>query len=133
MRSLILVCTVAFGCTHAPADRGSTLVFKHQPLWGDPAPFRALLDAFRRENPGLTLRTETLPNGSDIAREMFVTALEGGADDFDVFPIDVVWAPEFARAGWLADLSEGFPAAELSREFLPGPVAAVTANGKTWA
>src|SRR5437763_7296883 len=133
MRSLILVCTVAFGCTHAPADRGSTLVFKHQPLWGDPAPFRALLDAFRRENPGLTLRTETLPNGSDIAREMFVTALEGGADDFDVFPIDVIWAPEFARAGWLADLSDAFPPRRLREEFLAGPIEAVALEGRIYA
>ena len=133
MRMLLLAYAVACACTRAEPDRKLTLVFKHQPLWGDPAPFRALLDEFRRDHPGLVLRTETLPNGSDIAREMFVTALEGGADDFDVFPIDVVWAPEFARAGWLADLSEHFPATALSREFLPGPVAAVTSGGKTWA
>jgi len=60
------------------------------------------------------LRTETLPNASDLAREMFVTALEGGADDFDVFAIDVIWAPEFARAGWLADLSAEFPDLKLA-------------------
>lgn len=108
-------------------------MLKHQPLWGDPAPFHALLDEFRRENPDLSLRSETLPNGSDIAREMFVTALEGGSSDFDVFPIDVVWAPEFARAGWLADLSGAFPPERLREQFLPGPVAAVTAGGRTYA
>src|SRR3954454_7997057 len=55
---------------------------------------------------------------------MFLTALEGGADEFDVFPIDVVWAPEFARAGWLADLSAAFPPAQLLRRFLPRAVPA---------
>jgi multiple sugar transport system substrate-binding protein len=131
MRWCMAVCALALGCSR-PADRGA-LVLKHQPLWGDPAPFHALLDEFRRENPEVALRTETLPNGSDIAREMFVTALEGGASDFDVFPIDVVWAPEFARAGWLADLSASFPPERLRQEFLPGPVAAVTALGRTYA
>jgi len=100
---------------------------------GDPAPFRAFLDRFRRENPDVLLRTETLPNASDVAREMFVTALEGGADDFDVFAIDVVWAPEFARAGWLADLSDAFPPARLRQEFLPGPAEAVTLEGRVHA
>jgi len=51
-------------------------LLKHQPLWGDPGPFHAFLDRFRRENPDVLLRTETLPNASDVAREMFVTALE---------------------------------------------------------
>jgi trehalose/maltose transport system substrate-binding protein len=131
MRWLIL-CAVTLGCSR-PAAPGAEIVLKHQPLWGDPAPFHALLDEFRRANPGVALRTETLPNGSDIAREMLVTALEGGASDFDVFPIDVVWAPEFARAGWLADLSSDFPPARLRDEYLPGPVAAVTSEGRTHA
>jgi multiple sugar transport system substrate-binding protein len=109
------------------------VVLKHQPLWGDPAPFHAFLDRFRRENADVLLRTETLPNTSDVAREMFLTALEGGADDFDVFAIDVVWAPEFARAGWLADLSGAFPPERLRGEFLPHAVEAVMQEGRLYA
>jgi multiple sugar transport system substrate-binding protein len=110
-----------------------TVVFRHQPLWGDPAPFHSFLDRFRRENPDVQLRTETLPNASDVAREMFLTALEGGADDFDVFAIDVVWAPEFARAGWLADLTEAFPPATLREQYLGSAVEAVTLEGRIYA
>ena len=131
---LLLVCaSCSRGAPQAPAASALPLVLKHQPLWGDPAPFHAFLDRFRRENPDVLLRTETLPNGSDVAREMFVTALEGGADDFDVFAIDVVWAPEFARAGWLADLSDAFPRSRLEAELLPGPVEAVTLEGRVYA
>jgi len=108
-------------------------VLKHQPLWGDAAPFHAFLDRFRRENPDIQLRTETLPNASDVAREMFLTALEGGADDFDVFAIDVVWAPQFARAGWLADLTAAFPAEQLAKDFLPHAVEAVALEGRVYA
>jgi multiple sugar transport system substrate-binding protein len=136
VRSLLICLLFTAACSRAARESNGgpvPLVLKHQPLWGDPAPFHAFLDRFRRENPEIRLRTDTLPNGSDIAREMFVTALEGGADDFDVFAIDVVWAPEFARAGWLADLSDAFPPARLRDEFLPGPVEAVTLGGRVYA
>ena len=132
----ILLCAA---CSRRSSPQGPppgspvTIVLKHQPLWGDPAPFHAFLDRFRRENPGIQLRTETLPNASDVAREMFLTALEGGADDFDVFAIDVVWAPQFARAGWLADLSTAFPAARLRQDYLPHAVEAVTLEGRVYA
>ncbi|HEY5676937.1 MAG TPA: extracellular solute-binding protein, partial [Myxococcales bacterium] len=135
MRALAVLIGVCLACSRAQAPAGGpvTVVFRHQPLWADPAAFRAFLDRFHRENPDVQVRAETLPNGSDIAREMFVAALEGGADDFDVFAIDVIWAPEFARAGWLADLSQAFPAEQLSREFLPAAAQAATLEGRTFA
>src|SRR5437868_9290489 len=136
MRAALALSLLSAACARSapPEAAGAvTVVLKHQPLWGDPAPFHAFLDRFRQENPDVRVRTETLPNASDIAREMFLTALEGGAADFDVFAIDVVWAPEFARAGWLADLSEAFPAARLRGEFLPHAVDAVTLNGRVYA
>lgn len=108
----------------------------HQPLWGDPAPFEALLDDFRRAHPEVTLRTQLLPNDSDVAHQYFLTSLEGGTANFDVLIADVVWVPEFARAGWIADLSTDFPPEDLARDFLPGAaasVASVTLEGKTWA
>ena len=108
------------------------LVLKMQPLWGDPAPFRSLLAEFEKTH-GVTVVPEYLPNASDLAHQFYLTALEGGSRDFDVMVVDVVWAPEFARAGWAADLSQHFPPEELSRDFLPGPVEAVLYEGKTWA
>ena len=136
MRGVYALVLLCISCSRGPAPAPSgpvTIVLRHQPLWGDPAAFRDFLDRFRRENPDVVLRTQTLPNASDVAREMFLTALEGGADDFDVFAIDVVWAPEFARAGWLADLSQAFPAARLREEFLPRAVDAVMLEGRVYA
>ncbi|HYO74457.1 MAG TPA: ABC transporter substrate-binding protein [Archangium sp.] len=100
------------------------LVFKYQPL-GDPVAFRELLADFERKNPDVALTTEALPNSSDVAHQFFLTSLEGGADDFDVLVVDVVWVPEFARAGWIADISGAFPPEVLRRDFLSGPVEAV--------
>ncbi|HET9752952.1 MAG TPA: ABC transporter substrate-binding protein [Myxococcales bacterium] len=135
MRALWVLLLLCPACSRAQSPEGGPvkLVFRHQPLWADPAAFRSFLGSFERENPGVEVRPETLPNGSDIAREMFVAALEGGADDFDVFAIDVIWAPEFARAGWLADLSGAFPPQQLSREFLPAAAQAATLEGRTFA
>lgn len=109
------------------------LVVKHQPLWGGPGPFRELLAAFERANPGVQVVSELIPNASDVAHQYFLTALEGGATDFDVFVVDVVWVPEFARAGWVADLSADFPPERVREEFLAGPVEAVVLEGRTWA
>jgi multiple sugar transport system substrate-binding protein len=129
---------VAAGCRRSEegpreAAGRTRLVFKYQPLWGPPEPFRELLARFERENPGVELVTEALPNASDLAHQFFLTSLEGGADDFDVLVADVVWVPEFARAGWIADLSEYFPPERLRADFFPGPVEAVVVDGKTYA
>lgn len=107
-------------------------MFVHQPLWGDPTQFDALLDEFRRAHPELALETQLLPNDADVSHQYFLTALEGHAE-LDVLVADVVWVPEFARAGWIADLSADFPKEELAKDFVPSAVSAVTLEGKTWA
>lgn len=133
-----LAALLVHGCQRSPGsgrgDEGVTrLVLKYQPLWGPPEPFRELLARFERENPGVTLVTEALPNSSDLAHQFFLTALGGGAGDFDVLIADVVWVPEFARAGWIADVSEAFPPERVRAEFLPGPVEAAVLEGRTYA
>ncbi|MGZ3459216.1 MAG: extracellular solute-binding protein, partial [Archangium sp.] len=123
------------GCRRQEGPAGAPgklrLVFKYQPL-GDPEAFRELLADFERKNPDISLTTEALPNASDVAHQFFLTALEGGAEDFDVLVVDVVWVPEFARAGWIADLSDAFPPERMREDFLPGPVEAVVVGGRTY-
>ncbi|MDP2270414.1 MAG: ABC transporter substrate-binding protein [Archangium sp.] len=137
MRALLtLAMIVCFGCARPPTPLPTAavrLVFVHQPLWGDPAAFNALLDTFRREHPHIELVTQLLPNDSDVSHQYFLTSLEGQGADFDVLVADVVWVPEFARAGWISDLSADFPQTELAEDFLPAAISAVTWEGKTWA
>lgn len=118
----------------ASDETGRTrLVFVHQPLWGDPAAFDALLAEFERAHPDIALERQLLPNASDLAHQYFVTALEGGGADLDVLVADVVWVPEFARAGWLTDLSAAFPESKLREDFLPAPIDAVLLDGRAYA
>jgi multiple sugar transport system substrate-binding protein len=115
-----------------PEDDGR-LVFAHQPLWGDAAPFDALLDGFRASHPGLALVTQTVPNASDLLHQLLLTSLEGGSTDVDLMILDVVWVAEFARAGWIADLSDALPPSTVRRDLLPGAADAVIVEGRTWA
>src|SRR6266508_894522 len=107
------------------------LVLKYQPL-GEQETLRKSLDVFGRLH-GVEVVTEALPNASDLAHQFFLTALEGGARDFDVFIVDIVWIREFARAGWLLDLSDAFAPSAIRRDFLSGVAEAVIVAEKTFA
>jgi multiple sugar transport system substrate-binding protein len=118
----------------ASGPAGATrLVVRYQPLGPDPGPLRALVEGFERENPGIAVELQPIPNASDLAHQLLVTALGAGAEDLDVFVLDVVWVAELARAGWLADLSDLFPPARIRGEFLAGPAEAVVRDGRTRA
>jgi len=132
--ALLAAAFFVFACAdRAPAPVRPRLVLRYAPLWGPPQPFRDLLARFERANPGIELVAEPIPNQSDLAHEILVTALEGGASDLDVLVIDVIWVAEFARAGWIADLSAGFAPAHLRQEMVAGAADAVVVGGRTYA
>src|SRR5579859_3608542 len=113
------------------ADDGR-VVLKYQPLGGG-AGFERLLRSFEATHPGTRVVAEALPNSSDLAHQFFFTALEGESKDFDLFVVDTVWVAEFARAGWLADLSTAVPPEKVRGEFLPAAADAVIVGDKTFA
>jgi multiple sugar transport system substrate-binding protein len=116
-----------------PAERASRLVLRYQPLGADPAPLRELVASFERAHPGTRVELQPIPNASDLAHQLLVTALGARSRDLDAFVLDVVWVAEFARAGWLADLSAVLPPARVREEFLAGPAEAAVRDGRTRA
>ncbi|MGQ0508794.1 MAG: ABC transporter substrate-binding protein [Myxococcaceae bacterium] len=122
---LLLALVLLQGCRSG--ERKLELVFVHQPL-GEPTAFKKLLSEFPE---GVT--TQVLPASSDVAHQYFLTALEGGAADLDVFVIDVVWVAEFAKARWIEDLSDVFPPERVKSEFFTSVAQAVTYEGKVYA
>ena len=124
------------GCPRAEKTRKAggpvTVVFKHGKIAGDPKPFRELLDRFERENPGVSVRDETLPASTDEQHQFYAINLDSHSADFDVLSLDVIWVPEFARAGWLRDVSRLLSEGEQDA-FFPGPVQAVTHRGRLYA
>jgi trehalose/maltose transport system substrate-binding protein len=134
---LILSLLLVFAC-NTPSREGlqhpgtATLVFKHGKIAGDPAQFRKLLDRFEQENPGVTIQDETLPASTDEQHQFYAINLEGRSADFDVLSLDVIWVQEFARAGWLRDVSSLLAPGE-EGAFFPGPVRAVTFDHRLYA
>lgn len=131
---VLLLAVAAAACTGptSSSEAAPTLVLKHSKLFGDPTAFEQLLAKFESEHRGVHVRAETLPATSDEQHLFYATNLAGGAADFDVFALDVIWVAEFARAGWLRDLSHLLPDEEHG-EFFAGPLEAVTWNGRVYA
>jgi multiple sugar transport system substrate-binding protein len=68
---------------------------------------------FETENPDIRVREVVLPSSTDEMHQFFVINQGAGSAEFDVLDLDVIWVPEFARAGWLEDLTPHIGAPEL--------------------
>ena len=68
------------------------------------------------------MKDEALPASTDEQHQFYAVNLESGSTDFDVFSLDVIWVPEFARAGWIRDVSHLLAPGETDA-FFPGPLA----------
>lgn len=115
-----------------PGSAAVTLVFKHARILGPVDPIPALLREFEGRYPGVRVQSEVLPWNADEQHQFYVVNLEGGRPGFDVFMLDVIWVPEFARAGWLLDLSPHVDPTALEA-FFPSTVAAARLEGRLWA
>jgi multiple sugar transport system substrate-binding protein len=113
------------------AEGEMKLVFTHFKV-PSPEVLSGLIEAFERQNPGVKVVEEVLPASTDQQHQYYATALEGRSAAFDVFALDVIWIQEFARAGWLLDLTPRLGAKRLAG-FLPGPVEAATYQDQIYA
>jgi multiple sugar transport system substrate-binding protein len=120
-------------CGLPPRDAGAavTIVFKHakHPRY---EVLGELIREFEAQNPGIQVREEILPATTDEQHQFYVINLAGGAGDFDVIDMDVIWVPEFARAGWLVDLTASIPREELT-PLHPAALEADWFEGKLYA
>jgi len=96
----------------------------------DPLP--GLLREFERRHGGVRVTSEALPWTADVQHQFYVINLEGRSAGFDVLMLDVIWVAEFARAGWLLDLSTRWLPAD-RREHAPATVEAAALDGRVWA
>ncbi len=132
---ILLWVATTLGCTQTGegTDRVPTvLVFKHGKLSGDGRVLSDLLRDFEQRHPGILVREELLPADSDRQHQYYAMNLDGGKAPFDLLGIDMIWAPEFAKAGWIAPLDEVLTPAE-REEFFPGPIEAATFQGRLYA
>jgi len=88
----------------------------------------ALSEAFT-EQTGATLDVQVQP--WDGAHDKFVTAMAGGTGP-DVAEVGTTWAPEFAAAGGIDDLTDDIEAAGLADGLVEGLVEAGTLEGRMY-
>jgi trehalose/maltose transport system substrate-binding protein len=89
------------------------------------------VDAYNKENPDGKVTTRITPADTSAAFDQFRTQFQGGGSDIDVIMGDIIWPPQFAANGWIADLSDRFT--EADREaFIPGVVAGNTYEDKVY-
>jgi len=115
-----------------PAGSPVTLVFKHAKILGPADPLPRLFREFEAQHPGVRVKSESLPWSADEQHQFYVINLEGGSPAFDVMMLDVIWVPEFARAGWLKDLTPFVDRTEFAEHF-PSAVEAASLDGRIWA
>jgi multiple sugar transport system substrate-binding protein len=133
VRFAMWILATSLGCSpHPSGNEAPTLVFKHPRLLSREEPLRLLLDEFRRSHPDIRVREEVLPSSSDQQHLFYVTNLEAGANDFDVFALDIIWVPEFRRAQWLLDVTAQLTLADVS-DFLPASLAPARFNERIYA
>jgi multiple sugar transport system substrate-binding protein len=97
-----------------PRDDGTiTLVFAHakHPRY---AFLSDLIRRFEQEHPGVRVREQVLPASTDEQHQFYVLNLPAGSADIDLIDMDIIWVPEFARAGWLTELTPHVPENELA-------------------
>jgi multiple sugar transport system substrate-binding protein len=130
---VLLLTLIAGGCgERATTGAPVTLVFKHAKILGPADPVPGLLRRFEALHPGARVQSEALTWSSDEQHQFYVINLEGGSPPFDVMMLDVIWVPEFARAGWILDLTTLVPPAERDAHF-PSAIEPAVQDGKLWA
>jgi multiple sugar transport system substrate-binding protein len=130
----IVFLLLLIGCTSDPAGENgrARIVFKHGKLFSTAEPIHQLIDAFERENPTIDVVDEELPSNTDEQHRFFVINLEAESSDFDVFSLDVIWVPEFSRAGWVRPLDH-LLSEEQRADLFRGTLDAVTYDGRLHA
>lgn len=129
---LICLASCLAGCGVQDMDQRSRIVvFRHAKMFGDPRPLDELLARFEHES-GLKVIRETLPASSDEQHLFYAINLQAASQAFDLMAIDVIWLAEFARAGWLRDLSH-LVDNDARGDFFPGVLAAATWRGSLYA
>jgi len=72
----------------------------------------AQVEAFNKQNPDGEVRTRITPSDTGQAFDQLRTQFQGGGSDIDVIMGDIIWPPQFAANGYIADLSERFTEAD---------------------
>jgi multiple sugar transport system substrate-binding protein len=90
---------------------------------------RAMTSDFEKANPGVKVNLEFVPY--EALHDKIVAAAGAGAQGYDVVLFDTIWPAEFAKNGFLQDVT-GRIAADDSAKIFDGAWSTVTYEDKRW-
>ncbi|WP_342055963.1 ABC transporter substrate-binding protein [Crocosphaera sp. Alani8] len=95
------------------------------------AEWQPFVAEFERTHPHIRINLVEGPNATDQIEDLYTSSFLLGNAPYDLVFMDIIWVPKFAAAGWLLDLSERIPEAELST-FLEGDIEGGRYQGKLY-
>ncbi|MDD4075764.1 MAG: extracellular solute-binding protein [Eubacteriales bacterium] len=101
---------------------------------GDSTPAtQAVVDAYNASQEAYTVEWVDMTNDSGAMREQILTSMQSGSSDYDVLSMDVVWAGEFAAAGYIEPIDQLMKADGLKvSQFNAGSMTAGNYNAKQY-
>ncbi len=117
--------------TEAAGDQTVTLKFGAQ---ADSTPAtKAVVDAFNASQKKYKIEWDQMTNDSAQMHDQLLTSLSSGSSDYDVISLDVVWAGEFAAAGYIAPLDVKMSEASYKKtDFNKGSMSSGNYQGKQY-
>ncbi len=95
--------------------------------------YAGLVKTFNAQNKGVHVTyNNNAPNDTGQLLTILTTMLRARGSSIDVFPMDIIWPPEFGANGWTIPLDDKWPASDRAN-YLPGPLQGCMYNGKLWA
>lgn len=98
----------------------------------DPTPgTKSLIDSFNKSQDKYTVKWTQMTNDSAQMHDQLLNSLSSGSSEYDVLSMDVVWAGEFAGAGYLEPLDVNMRNAGYKKaDFNAGSMASGNYEGK---
>lgn len=114
---------------HAATQSSVTLSFMMVAAEADK--IQNLVQQFEAENPDIHLNVVLGPRTTNDVEDLYTASFLLGTSPYDLVFADVVWAPKFAAAGWLMDLSDRLPDTALTK-LMPAEQTAGKVDGKLY-
>src|SRR5256885_4193822 len=121
----LLLLTITVGCASSQAATGNTVTFY---IFNEPGgSFVRAADTCTQASQGrYSVRLALLPSGADGQRQQLVRRLAAHDPSIDIMGMDVVWAPEFAEAGWIKPVPDDIKAQVTTDGTLPAALKTAT-------
>lgn len=129
---IVLLASVAVAATACEGEKDPrpVITYSGSSVGSQGETVRAQIERFAKEHPEIVVRVQPSPDDATQRHQLFVQWLNAHVGDPDVLELDVIWASEFAAAGWIRPLDEYSP---VRADFFPAAIEANTWDGKLYA